>query len=120
MFNFTLLLAVLGIGFLFEKVVEKKFQMEDDVISETNKGYEIYVYGKWTIGLLMIAYAFIILNWWSDYYNGWLSVFIIITILYGFEAIMRRIYLKHSKAYLVPLISLLPWYIFIMVLSILI
>ncbi len=51
MFTFILLLAVLGIWLLFEKVVKRKFQMEDDKISETNRGYEIHVYGNWTIPL---------------------------------------------------------------------
>ncbi|MCL7749582.1 hypothetical protein [Halalkalibacter alkaliphilus] len=56
------------------------------MISETNKGYEVYVYGNWIIAIFVIAYFFIMLNWWADYYNGWFSVFIIITIVYGFEA----------------------------------
>ncbi|WP_034746679.1 DUF4181 domain-containing protein [Halalkalibacter wakoensis] len=118
MFHFTLVLAVLGMWFIFEKMVKRKFQMEDDKISETNRGYEIYVYGNWTIAILVIAYFFIILNWWSDYFNGWLSAFIIVTIVNGFEALMKRIYLNHSKAYLVPLIFLIPWYLSIMLFSI--
>ncbi len=118
MYDVILLFTALGMWLLFEKVIKRKFQMEDDKISETNRGYEIYVYGNWTIVILVIAYFFIILNWWSDYYNGWLSFFIIVTIVNGFEALMKRIYLNHSKAYLVPLIFLIPWYISIMFLSI--